>query len=124
MGPRHFWRAVYSDGTSIDGTTHKYPDIDRSRLTQFHMVDKLNGKSIVVLHLRQGMKLIYRMRNFLDFYGNVKGRIQLVGWHENKGGANVQLVMVLFEDNHIEVLDRWRDDFAPYSKPILEEYEK
>jgi len=130
---KYIWKAVYSDGTYLDqiesdGTVNKYPDIDRSKLTQFIMVNTETDKTHIVLHLREGQKLIHRRRVSKRiplselFYKDNPERslvetVWLVGWHENKDGVNVQMLIFLFEDGSIEFMDKWREDHALY-KPI------
>lgn len=112
---RYRWRAIYDDGLALDqfkldGTWNKYTDIDRSRLKQFLLLD--GDKPFIVLHLQSWQKLIYRMRVAMDFYGEEKQRVWLVGWHGKKNDINVQIVFFVFEDGHIEIVDRFREDHS------------
>lgn len=114
------WRAVYEDGSALGQydargvEVAKYTDIDRVRLRQFIVVGD-DGKPILVLHLKPPMKLIYRQRVALNMKGE-ETRIILVGWQENRGGANFQSVTAIFPD-HLEVLDGF-DEGHPWFYPV------
>lgn len=141
MSLKYSWVAVYSDGTVLeqfndDGTENKYPAIDRSKLAHFLFVDRDTGIPHVAIYLRKGQQLICRRRTRLHFgssvlldnaTGEIKARWEeafwIAGWHENRNGVNVQCVIILFDDGRIEVLDKFRDDYAPYCWPKLEPYE-
>ena len=106
------WRAIYSDGKSLlqfnpDGSENKYFDIDRIKLTQFVLYRY--GKPAVVIHLNGAKKLIYRMRRAMNNRGNSE-TVYLAGWQENQNGRNIQMIMFLFQDNHIEIVDRFHKD--------------
>ena len=103
------WKAIYSDGSSLpqfneNRSENKYFDIDRSRLVQFVLIR--NGAPAVVIHLGGNKKLIYRMRRAMDNKGRHED-VYLAGWQEKRNGQNVQMIMALFEDNHIEIVDRF-----------------
>ena len=107
-----FWKAIYNDGNSLfqfdlDGTEQKYTDIDRTRLMQF--IIYRNNIPAVVIHLGPRKKLIYRMRRAMNNHGYEES-VFLAGWQENRNGRNVQMIMFLFEDNHIEIVDRFYED--------------
>ena len=137
---RYEWRVVYnqtSDGLfecldqyNEDGSENKYTDIDRTRLERFILLDSDSGEAKVVLHLEKGQKLIYRVRHLKHipvsnlFYKDNPDRsteeaIWIVGFHENRGGVNVQMLSFLFEDGHIELMDRWRSDHALFAAAVL-----
>lgn len=117
------WKAIYTDGTFLnqygkDGSENKYGDIDRARLVQFQLVK--HGKTVAVIHLDTKKQLIYRRRVAVHFTGPQKGTreaVYLVGWQEKRAGVNVQLVCFVFEDGHVEVVDRFRKDH-PWFYPV------
>ena len=105
------WKAIYSDGSSLpqfneNRSENKYFDIDRSRLVQFVLYR--NGAPAVVIHLSGNKKLIYRMRRAMDNKGYHED-VYIAGWQEKRNGQNVQMIMALFEDNHIEIFDRFKE---------------
>ena len=107
-----FWRAVYKNGKSLsqirpDGGNNSYGDIDKKSLTQFILYRY--GKPVVVIHLDPKKKLIYRIRRAQDNRGN-KESVYLAGWQENRNGMNIQMLVFLFEDDHIEVVDRFHEN--------------
>lgn len=112
MLKKTFWMAGYNDGTLLtqyepDGRENKYTDINRSKLTRFILFRA--GKPLVVIHLDNNKKLIYRMRRAQ----NNKGYEEVVffaGWQERRNGNNTQMIMFLFEDNHIEIVDRFYEN--------------
>jgi len=116
------WKAIYDDGTGLlqyngDGTENKYTDIDRGRLIRFVLfepiaVDKkfhsILGHSIkLVIALNGNKKLIYRRRVAMNITTNTREEVFLAGWQENTDGRNTQMLCFLFEDGHIEVVDRF-----------------
>ena len=110
------WKAIYTDGTELpqfneDGSENKYGDIDRAKLKEFHLVQ--HKQIMAVVHLDSKKRLIYRRRVAQYMAGPKKGlreAVYLVGWQEKRGRVNVQVVCFVFEDGHIEVLDRFRED--------------
>ena len=111
---RTYWNAVYSNGKSLpqfneDGTENKYRDIDRTRLIRFDLYR--NNTPIVVIHLDAHKKLIYRMRRAQNNHG-YEETVYLAGWQEKHAGQNVQMIIFLFDDNHIEILDRFYEDHS------------
>jgi glycerophosphoryl diester phosphodiesterase len=103
------WKAIYDGGESLsqfnlDGRENKYTDIDRKKITQFVLYrDKT---PVVVIHLGGKKRLIYRMRRALDNHGNQEA-VYLAGWQEKRNGTNIQSIVFLFEDGHVEILDRF-----------------
>ena len=111
-GIETLWRAIYSDGKSLfqfnpDGSENKYFDINRIKLTQFVLYRY--GKPAVVIHLDSAKRLIYRMRRAMDNRGNSE-TVYLAGWQETRNGRNIQMIVFLFQDNHIEIVDRFYKD--------------
>ena len=101
------WKAIYRDGSSLsqfneNRSENKYFDIDRNRLAQFVLIR--NGAPAVVIHLGGNKKLIYRMRRAMDNKGHHED-VYLAGWQEKRNGQNVQMIMALFEDNRVEIVD-------------------
>jgi len=120
-----YWKAVYDDGTELlqfeeDGTENKYVDIDRHRLKFF---DLFKGTRLIFrLHLEEGRRLICRARHS----GKIKTMILrsktkpaplkpaetiwLVGWQQTIGGENIQDIAYIFEDGHVELAGKWKDE--------------
>lgn len=140
MSLKYEWKAIYQDGESLDQfnddrTENRYTDIDRSRITHFILNDSTTGKPKIILHLKPGQQLIHRRRVVQRyalsslFYKNnpdVKMRetVFIVGWHENRNGVNIQMLLFVFENGTVEIMDRWREDHALYSPVILLPEEK
>ena len=120
------WKAIYTDGSELpqfneDGTENKYKDINRSKLSKFVLLVDKNPK--IVVHLDSNKKLIYRRRVAIRMVGNLKNQeaVYLVGWQENKNGINTQMICFLFEDGHVEVVDRFYENHPwLYSVNFLE----
>ena len=137
---KYVWKAVYSDGTSLDqigpdGTPNKYTDIDRANLVNFLLIETETGKPKVILHLKPGQKLIHRRRvsqhlplSAVFFEKNpdrpIIETVWIVGWHENRRGVNIQMLLFVFEDGTVEFMDRWREDHVLYTPVILLPEEK
>lgn len=110
------WKAIYDDGKSLsqyneNGTENKYTDIDRNRLVQFVLL--ADGIPKIVIHLDNNKRLIYRRRVAAAFSGANAGKqetVHLVGWQEKKQGINIQMICFLFEDGHIEIVDRFQEN--------------
>lgn len=135
MSLKYMWKAIYSDGENLeqfndDGTENRYTDIDRSKITHFILNDSTTGKPKIILHLNPGQQLIHRRRvvqkyalSPLFFEKNPEAKMKetayIVGWHENRDGVNVQMLLFVFEDGTVEIMDRWREDHALYSPVIL-----
>ena len=107
------WKAVYSDNTelnqfNLDGLENKYIDIDRSKLIQFSLYR--NKSPLITVHLDSNKKLIYRKRIAATGFGcQIKEMVHLIGWQENVNGKNAQMLFAVFQDNHIEVMDRFKE---------------
>ena len=100
------WKAVYDDGTELKSSDGTYLDIDRKKLKEFWVL--FDGVPKVKVHLRQGQRLIYRLR-VIQHLGHAPRRIAIVGWQETKGGENIQLIALAFEDGHVEIMDKFRE---------------
>ena len=105
------WNAIYENGESLseiadDGSSNSYGDINKKSLTQFILYRY--GAPVVVIHLDQKKKLIYRMRRARDNHGNEES-VYLAGWQEKRNGMNIQMLVFLFSDGHIEVVDRFHE---------------
>lgn len=46
------------------------------------------------------------MRRAMNNLGNSE-TVYLAGWQENQNGRNIQMIMFLFQDNRIEIVDRF-----------------
>ena len=106
------WQAIYNDGTTLsqyneDRGENKYTDIKRDKIIQF--VLKRDSIPKVVIHLDQNKKLIYRMRTAANNKGIIE-RVYLAGWQERVDDINTQMISFLFEDGHIEIVDRFYED--------------
>ncbi len=124
------WVVQYNDGTRHDsdesGEGFKYQDIDRDRLTAFALLD--GDRTVAVLHLNKGCRLIYRRRVTVNFR-NEKEAVFLFGWQKTVGNGfgqitNEQVINVLFEDGHIETVDRWIENSKWFDLPNLRPEEK
>jgi len=107
-----YWNAVYNDGSSLlqfngDKTENKYTDISRAHLSQFVLYR--NNKPVVVIHLDTNKKLIYRMRRAQNNRGEHEV-VYLAGWQEKRNGINIQSIVFLFEDNHVEIVDKFHEN--------------
>jgi len=118
-----WWNAAYSDGTSLpqydgQGRENRYIDIERSKLVRFDVL--LGEKVLVAIHLGPHQKLICRWRHEAPMAGTLVPRrsVLFAGWHENRDGVNVGVVLVIFPDGHIEVVDRFREGH-PWLYPII-----
>lgn len=120
------WRAEYRDGTCLnqfneDGSENKYPDIDRSKLEYFVLVNE-DQFPAVVLHFNpeRNQRLICRLRTHIaGMSGRVLERVWLVGWQETRNGTNTQKIFFVFSDGHIEVTDRFDNKHPWYYSPNL-----
>lgn len=112
-----YWKAVYTDGElsqfNKDGSENKYVDITREKLIQFRLYR--DNKPLIIIHLDPHKKLIYRIRRAMNNHGG-KESVYLAGWQERKNGKNVQMIMFLFQDNHIEIVDRFYENHIWFYK--------
>lgn len=125
------WNAIYDDGESLsqynekNGTENKYTDIDRSRLVQFVLL--ADGTPKIVIHLNENKRLIYRRRIAAAFSGTNAGNqetVHIAGWQEKKQGVNTQMICFLFEDGHVEIVDKFHENHPWfYSVIFLKEEE-
>ena len=107
------WRVLYTDGSSLFQYTEgeenkKYTDIDRSRLKEFSLF--VNGARRITIPFDKNKRLVYRKRVAQDFAGTTQGQkreVYIVGWQEKRNGHNIQSLSFLFEDGHIEEMDRF-----------------
>lgn len=107
------WKAFYNDETSLpqyneDRSENKYTDIQRDKLTKFVLYD--NNVEKVVVHLDSKKQLICRRRVAISGSGKIKQVVWLVGWQEKIEEKNIQLLTFYFDDGHIELLDRFKDE--------------
>ena len=112
MSKELIWKAIYSDDTILnqineDGSSNKYIDIDRTKLIQFLLYQK--DKLILVIHLDEDKKLIFRRRVAMKALSGEQTIVYLVGWQQNRSGVNQQQISFIFEDGHIEVTDRFKE---------------
>jgi len=111
------WKAVYNDGKELpqynaDGTTNKYPDIDRNKLEFFEMWD--GDKLIFKLHMEPEHRLIVRQRHIskMTFKGNTLNSsfVWLVGHQWTDNGKNHQSLAWIFPDGHVELTGRFKNE--------------
>ena len=118
------WCAVYTDGTALHqynegGAGKKYTDIDRSKLKEFRLY--IDGVKKVVINLDSNKRLIYRKRVAMVISGSTQGQQQIVhiaGWQEKRDSKNIQTLCFLFDDGHVEILDKFDESHA-WSIPIV-----
>jgi len=101
------WEVVYEDETTASNCDIKYTEIDRARLAQFRIYK--SGQPKLVIHLDPSRKLIYRRRVAKRIDGSEE-IVYLAGWQQTIRGVNTQHICFLFEDGHIEVVDRFREN--------------
>jgi hypothetical protein len=124
------WCAVYMDGTVLrqynEGEAgKKYTDIDRSKLKEFRLY--ADGIKKVVVSLDINKRLIYRKRVAMGILGSTQGQQQvvyIVGWQEKRDGKNTQMLCFLFDDGHVEILDRFDESHAWSSQIVFIKEEK
>jgi hypothetical protein len=129
------WKAVYCDGSELpqfngDGSENKYLDIKRDVLSQFVMLD--DNRPVVVLHLDGNKRLICRKRVRMNVDGSTRDFIWIVGWQETIFGEvgkisdgskytlearNMGIVCVVFQDGHIEVVEKLKEGH-PWFYPV------
>jgi hypothetical protein len=110
------WIAVYADGSILrqhepDGTENRYEDIDRKRVSEFHL--RLKGKDFTVIAyaLDPGQRLIYRKRHSMSgITGEKNWTIHMVGWQQTVNGKNVQCISWVFPDGSIINTGRFREN--------------
>jgi len=127
------WKAIYNDGSYLeqfnpDGSENKYPDIQRDKLVQFILLDFLN-RPRVILHLKPGQQLICRKRVAIHLAIGPQGKsgqeeTWIVGFQENRRGVNVQSICFVFEDGHVELMDRFNPDHKLFYPVIIRKEEK
>lgn len=124
------WRAIYDDGSELcqfnkDGLENKYTDINRDKLIQFTLWNK--DTPILVVHLDGYKRLIYRKRYAVIAFGKRRGQktlVHIVGWQQTKEGQNTQMICFVFEDGHIEVVDRFYENHPWFYSIIFMDIEK
>lgn len=110
------WIAVYEDGTNLrqfdeNGHEARYSDIERERLTEFHLVNKDDeARTIFALALDPGQRLIYRRRVATSGNNEPKWTITMVGWQQTINGQNVQSISWIFPEGGIIQTGRFRED--------------
>ena len=117
------WHVLYTDGSSLfqynEGEeNNKYTDIDRSRLKEFSLF--VNGTRRITIPFDKNKRLVYRKRVAQDFAGTTQGQkreVYIAGWQEKRNSKNIQMLCFLFDDGHIEILDKFDKDHA-WSIPI------
>jgi len=103
------WKAVYNDGTELlQESGIKYSDINREKLQQFELYK--DNKLFLVINLDENKRLIFRKRVAMKVMSGDTENVYLVGWQEKVNGSNIQNILFIFEDGHIEVVDRFYEN--------------
>ena len=84
------WEAHYQDGEVLKEDTHKFREIDQSKLATFRIVDADNPDRSFILQWKEGRKLIHFWRRIL--YEDQKITLTCFGYEE-KGTKNLFVVM-------------------------------
>jgi hypothetical protein len=91
------WEAHYQDGEVLKEDTHKFREIDQSKLATFRIVDADNPDRSFILQWKEGRKLIHFWRNLIVYANDHnKGPIHLTltcFGYEEKGIKNLFVVM-------------------------------
>jgi hypothetical protein len=121
------WKAVYENGTELprfneDGSENKYTDINRAKLEFFEIYK--GDRLLLRLHLEEGRRLIYRRRVSKKVSTGEEHAVYLVGWQQTVNGKNVQDIAYIFEDEHIELGGKWKEDTRTFYAPNLIDCEK
>ena len=110
------WVAVYNDGTNFaqfneDGTENSYHNIDRTKLTEFHMVRVDNQETVFAMALEPEQRLVFRRRvSMSGDTGEILRIIYLVGWQQTVGRKNVQSLNWILPDLSIVQTGKFRED--------------
>ena len=107
------WRVLYTDGSSLfqynEGEENrKYTDIDRDRLKEFSLF--VDDTKRITIPFDGNKRLVYRKRIAQDFAGTTQGQkreVYIAGWQEKRAGKNIQMLCFLFDDGHVEILDKF-----------------
>ena len=119
--------AYYGDnkkelGKQADGSSFGYTDIDREKLSAFALFR--DDKKIIKLHLDEdGKRLIWRKREYKR-PGKSTNTIHLLGWQKTVNGKNVQSIAYVFDDGHIELAGRFKENHPIFDKVELIDEEK
>jgi hypothetical protein len=123
-----YWKAVYSDGSSIveidesGNYLNKYSDIDRSRLSYFELYK--SNVLLFRLHLIEGRRLIYRRRVSKSLVTGTDSVVYLIGWQQTINGKNIQDIAYIFEDGRVELSGKWDTNNPVFHAPNLIECEQ
>lgn len=109
------WIAVYEDESNLqqwkpDGTENKYSDIERDRLTEFHLIDRETQKTVYAMAIDSGQRLIYRKRVATSGLNEALWTIFMVGWQQTVAGQNVQSIAWIFPDGSVISTGKFRPD--------------
>jgi len=110
-----FWKAIYNDGGYLsqyneDNSENSYKDIDRTKLSRFELYDL--DKLVFCLHIKEGQRLIFRRRNFIEVSekGEKRWQVILVGYQYNDATGKNHKVLNYIHENGLIELDDHRDD--------------
>lgn len=118
------WLAIYNDNTALpqypkEGVENKYVNIRRDKLEKFVVLTReANPRVILVAHVPSGGRLIYRQR-VEKRIGSPDVRVWIVGCQTTIDGKNNQYISAIFEDGHIETVDRWAEDSRWFRSPHI-----
>jgi hypothetical protein len=126
------WRALYDDGTELNqferageankGEERKYSDIVRGKLKSFVILR--HNIPYVVYHLDNNKRLICRRRVSKSFGGKPEDVVWLVGYQTIINGKNVQNLSFIFQDGHIEIMDKFDENHKLFYPVVFREEEK
>lgn len=109
------WVEVYKNGAVIaqydeQGKTRHFDDIDQNELDQFLMVHQ--SHQTLTIPMVSGRRLIHFFRNYkqYDFSGTLSEelkhfRFPVVGYQITKNDINFKVLLGLYPDGYIEVLE-------------------
>lgn len=110
------WVAVYEDGSTLeqyneDGSENRYADIQRKRVTEFHLRSRTQNRTLLAVEITAEDRLIYRRRNSMNGVSGEKNwTIFMVGWQKTLGGRNVQSINWIFPDGSIINTGRFQEN--------------
>lgn len=111
----YYWIAVYGEEDYLkqyndDGTENSYGDIDRERITEFHLRDKETNRTAIAIEIPENGRLVWRRRNSMSGVdGQLNWTIHLVGWQETVNDHNFQSLNWVFPDGSIVNTGRFKD---------------
>jgi len=102
------WRARHRDGKSLSSKYDKYTSINSDKLDLF--IVSFNSRVKAIVHFDGNRRLIYRTRTIKNALTGREEKVVLVGWQQNVKGKNIQCLNFIFEDGHVEIIDRFKEN--------------